>query len=132
VMFFLLGDTQSAILSLGLIPLFFISWGLALLLSGRRVREAHKHMTEKERQRFNELAKTYGKRAGLFFAVPVAASCFILFDVIGVKNYGYYILTITVFCLIWLPFALRHRKEMIRFALSTQYAKEKGWDNKPK
>ena len=132
LMLFLSGETQWAIFALALIPIFFIFWGLSILLSGRRLREVEKHMTEKERQQFNELAKTYGKRVVLFFAVPVAATYFILSDIIGVKNYVYYILTFTVFFLIWLPFGLRHRKEMIRFALSTRYAKEKGWDNKLK
>ena len=87
LMLFLSGETQWAIFSLALIPLFFICWGLSILLSGRRLREVEKHMTEEERQQFNQLAKTYGKKVALFFAIPVAATYFILSDIIGVKNY---------------------------------------------
>jgi Zn-dependent protease with chaperone function len=128
LMFFLLGDTKWAIIALGLIPLFFICWGLSILLSGQRLREIEHHMTETERQQFNELAKTYGIKVGLFFSVPMGATYFILSYIIGVKNYAYYIVAFGVFFLIWLPFGLWHRKKMIRFALSTEYAKEKGWD----
>ncbi len=128
VMLFLSGETQWAIFSSALIPLFFICWGLSILLSGRRLREVEKHMTEEERKHLNELAKTYGKKVALFFAIPLAAAYFILSDIVGVKNYVYYILVFAVFFLIWLFFGFRHRGEMTRFALSTRYAKEKGWD----
>lgn len=126
VFFFLLGDIKWALISVGLIPLVFICWGLSALFSGKRLAEIHKHMTEEERQHFTEMAKRYGKKMGFFFAVPMGATYFILFYVIRLKPSAYYIIPFAPFLLIVIPLGLRFRKAMIRFALSTRYAKEKG------
>ncbi len=126
---FFLGEFKWALVSLGLIPLFFICWGLSLLFSDKRIREINKHLTEDERKQFRELSEGYGRKVGFFFAVPIGASYFVLSFIFGVKNYVYYIVAFGVILLIWLPFGLRHRKRMNRFALSTRYAKEKGWQS---
>jgi hypothetical protein len=127
----LLGELKWALISLGLIPLFFICWGLSLLFSDKRLREIDKHMTEGERKQFKELTEGYGRKVGLFFAAPMGASYFILSYIVGVKKYVYYIVAFGVILLIWLPSGLGHRKRMNRFALSTRYAKQKGWQSEP-
>ncbi len=131
VLFLLLGDTKWALISLCLIPIPFICWGLSLLFAGHRLREIAAHMTVPEHKHYKKLAETYGRKAG-FLAVGFFATYFILSYILGVKNYIYYILAFTLFILVGLPYALRHRKEMIRYAYSTKYAKEKGWNNEYK
>jgi len=126
VFFFLLGDIKWALISVGLIPLVFICWRLSTLFSDKRLDEIHQHMTEAERQHFTEMAKVYGKKMGLFFAVPMGATYFILFYVVWLEPSAYYIIPFALFLLIVIPLGLRFRKAMIRFALSTRYAKDKG------
>lgn len=126
VLFLLLGDIKWALISAGLIPLAFICWGLSAFFSDKRLDEIHKHMTEEERKHFTEMAKGYGKKIGFFFAVPMGATYFILFYVVRLEPSAYYIIPFALFLLIVIPLGLSFRKSMIRFALSTKYAKDKG------
>jgi len=128
VFLFLLGDTKWALISLGLIPLVFICWELSAIFSDKRLSEIQKHMTEEERQQYTEMAKKYGMKMGVFFAVPMGAIYFILFYAVRLKPSAYYFIPFALFLLIVIPFGLRFRKTIMRFALSTIYAKEKGWD----
>ena len=128
VLFFLLGDIKWALISVGLIPLVLICWGISTLFSDKKVDEVHENMTEIERKHFTEMAKGYGKKIGFFFAVPMGATYFILFYVVRLEPSAYYIIPFAMFLLIAIPLGLRFRKRLNRFALSTKYAKEKGWD----
>lgn len=132
VLLFLIGETKWGFLALGLLPFFFIMLGLSNLLGKRltppRLREIYNHMTEDERRRFEIMAKTHGKKYGIFFGVFGGGIYPVLHSILGVTNYVYYIIPFAFLLLIAIALGLRGRKAFIRFALTTEYAKEKGWD----
>ena len=66
------GNTQLVPYSLALIPLFFLGWGLSLLLMGRKRREIAKNLTDEERRSLTEMSRSYGWMIGLYFAPPLA------------------------------------------------------------
>lgn len=128
VLFLLAGDPGKALVALGLIPLFLICWGLSILLAGKRLREIAKHMTAPERRQYNGMATAHGVPLGVL-GFPVGVIAFMMAQRMGPEGYVYCLIPYAVFTLISIPFGLRHRREMARFALSTDYAKEKGWDS---
>jgi hypothetical protein len=48
--------------------------------------------------------------------------------VLNMTHYAYYVGVFLLLLLVAVYLAHRQRKNMIRFALTTKYAKEKGWD----
>ena len=59
LIFFFIGDTRWAVLSLGLIPLFVIGWDTYILYfseEAKRMREIWKHLTETEQRQLKKLA----------------------------------------------------------------------------
>jgi len=131
VILFLIGETKWGLLALGLLPFFFIMLVLSNLLGKRltppRLWDIYNHMTENERRRFEIMAKKHGAKFGIFFGVFGGAIYPVLHSVLGVTNYLYYIIPYGVLLLIAIALGLRGRKAFIRFALTTEYAKEKGW-----
>jgi len=128
--FFLLGDTKWALISLALIPLVFICWGLSVFFSDKSVSEIGKHMTEEERRHFAETGNKYGRKLA-FLAVFMGATYFTLFYLVRLELSAYYIIPFALFALIAFLLGLRFRKEMRRFASAARRARERGRKKEP-
>jgi apolipoprotein N-acyltransferase len=125
------GEQRRFYFLLAQITLFFLGWGISLLLSGKTLRDIAKHLTEEERAESTRLARSYGGKMGLF-VVGLFTILFTwlrtMFDVRGILPYA------GLFCIVMVlaaPFIFRHRKKMKDFMFSTEYAREQGYNKEP-
>jgi hypothetical protein len=124
-------------ISLSFIPLFFLAWGVSLLLTGKRNREIYRHLTAEEKERFVQMSMNYGKtvgRKGIYIVIPFCIIVLASYVVIGPN---YWLVYVALFLLLMLatlivttPQRNKQRKEAERFFLSTEYARRKGWSVK--
>ena len=128
--FFFLGHTKWAILSLGLIPLFVLHWEAYISLcsdEAKKLREISKRLTDAEQRQFKKLSRVYGAKCGVLFGVTPAGMNLILGGVFGVEDLLYLIMGMLVGLVIVFPLTLRFRKSLAHFLSSTEYAKEQNW-----
>ena len=121
------GDTKAALLTIGLIPFFFICWGLSILWAGKDLRDISRHLTETEREQSIRLAQLYGGKVGLFIAVPFATVCGFFYAFLVIRTILPYVLLFCFFMTIGAPFVILHRKKTKAFMFSTDYAKQHGY-----
>lgn len=134
-MFFLVssyrtGQQRTFYLLLAQVPFVMLCWGLSLLLSGSTVREISKHLTQEERAESTRLVQSYGGKMGLFVAGPFAILCIWLRMSWGITSILPYV---GIFCIVLAlaaPFMYSHWKKMRAFMLSTEYAREQGYNKK--
>ena len=121
--FWALGNTQVAILSLSLVPLFFVCWGLSTVLAGQNRREIAKNLTDAERRTLDEMQRSYGRKVGYFFAIPIAiisVSVSYFFD----KSLAIFICSMVVTSIVASPFLYRMSQSIRDFHFQTEYAKK--------
>jgi len=115
-----LGNNGMALLCLGLIPFAFVCWGLSWLLAGSRRREIARHFTDAEREQFTRLARSYGRKCGLIFALPV----FVLVAIFPARSPLAAVVVCAAATLVGLPFAFRVARPMRDFYGTTEYASQ--------
>jgi hypothetical protein len=129
--FFFLGHTRGAILSLGLIPLFVLCWEMHIILfsdEAKTLQRISNNLTETEHRQFRKLSGIYGAKCGALFGTTAAGVPLLLLKgVFGIEDLPYLIMGVIATLAVMCPFALRFQKPLIDFALSTEYAKEQGW-----
>ncbi len=126
--FLLIGEMKWTFLVLGLLPVVFICVGFYARRSGagerwQRYFEIESHMTETERKQFNRLSLRSGLKTGVNLGL-----CELSFLAVFFGHFSGYLLAVGLIFLVALPLSVRHQKAVARFLLSTEYAKEKGWE----
>lgn len=124
-------------IALSSILVFFIGWGVNLLLTGKRNRKIYRHLTPEEKERFVQMSMNYGEtvgRKGIYIVIPFCIILFVSYLAIGPKFWPLYIvlflILIAASVVITTPQRNKQRREAERFLLSTEYAQRKGWSPK--
>ena len=77
------GQDKLALLLLVPIPMFLIGLGLSQLLYTRKKRRAYESMSNAGRARLDEMSRDYGKRVGMYFAVPLSSLTMLSYVLFG-------------------------------------------------
>lgn len=115
------GDKQLAIFYLSLIPLYFVGWGLSIVLAGRKRRKISKNLTDAERKSLDEMAKSYLWKSLYLFGIPsliIVVTADLFFDE-SIAVYSFVICNLLSF-----PFIYRMGQPIRKFYFETEYAKK--------
>jgi hypothetical protein len=114
------GDTPLALLTIAIIPLFFVCWGLSYLLAGRKRREIARNLTDEERAQLEHMSGRFGLKMGFMFALPLSIASAIAHAYYGPIGCG---IVFIVGLAATMPFAYRMAKPVRQFLWNTQYAR---------
>lgn len=126
---FLLFDLKWTFLLLGALPwIVFLAGAYTVRVPSQRFYEIERNLTEAERRRFSQLSMRFGALIGLIVGILPALISSLVREFVLPGMTGYLIGFWLTFFLI-LPIVGRCQRILTRFALSTEYARARGWNS---